>query len=381
MFLNINIEDSNNYSYMNNIKEFQDYQDIDISNAIKLINNNNVYTFTEILNKLLDYSERNDILQKSFPEPLDISPIGEVKLIEIINENYFFCYYNDKVKINYCNDSLPIYYLINSVIPFPYEIYSVTSSLKNNKIFACISSQKLIKIFNFNLEENKMELDKNDIKDESNFNEDNFIKCIELNDNILASALNIGLKIILWNINNYTKISEIIIYSDICDLLLINSNYFISAHPSSKNIIFHKNINNDEKKILKNIDCIDNYCLSSNKNYILAICISGIAVISKRCKELIQYFEYYDNSISSYKKSLEIDEDNNIYLLYKTCNDDHNPNFNIQLDIMKLSDDKLKRIEYYKKELYKEENLDKKFKIYLNDKNGCFIYDGKIFIL
>ena len=224
-----------------------------------------------------------------------------------------------------------------------------------------------------------MELNNNEIRGE-NFEDDNFIKCIELPNNILAAAENHDKIISLWNLNSYLSIYKISIETCIGDLLLVNSDYFISSQPNVETIIFH-NINDvNDKKLIKNINSANNtYCLTSNNNYILVCCLEGISVLSIKHKELIQFFETSDDYYNSFDRCIKIDEDNNIYYL-NYDNDSYTESEYINFEIFKLEKDTMIKIIKYKCRL-EHENNDRKLNIcYLGQNKSSFIAEGRIFI-
>ena len=382
MFSNFN-KYFNHYIYYQNFKNFKNYidNDKDLSNAKMLIKYNSFEKFNLILKEISETNEEKRNIEIETPNSFELETpfYDKIKKIERIDDNHFFIYSNDTIKLIFQDENDDISVLDNTRIEFNDDIESVTLSFKKDKIYVCLSDQKIIKIFNCDLINGIMELNNNEIRGE-NFEDDNFIKCIELPNNILAAAENHDKIISLWNLNSYLSIYKISIETCIGDLLLINSDYFISSQPNEETIIFH-NINDvNDKKLIKNINSANNtYCLTSNNNYILVCCLEGISVLSIKHKELIQFFETSDDYYNSFDRCIKIDEDNNIYYLYYDS-DSYSDSKYINFEIFKLEKDKMIKIISSKCRL-EHENNDRKLNIhYLGQNKSSFIADGRIFI-
>ena len=224
-----------------------------------------------------------------------------------------------------------------------------------------------------------MELNFNEIRVQNEM-DDNFIKCIELPNSLLAAAGFKDKAISLWNLDNYSLVDKISINNIIGNILLINSDYFISSQPGSETLIFH-NINNiNDKKIISKIDSANSiHCLTANKNFILVCSPKGISVVSIMDKELIQFFETPNNYFSSYDRNIKIDENNYVYYLY-TDDDSLRNSDTVHFDIFKLEKDKIIKIIRGSHDL-NHKNNDDNLNIYLlDDKKISFIAEGRIFI-
>ena len=224
-----------------------------------------------------------------------------------------------------------------------------------------------------------MELNNNEIKGENILN-DKYLKCIELPNNILAAIEDVEKIISLWNLDNYSNIDKISINETIGDILLINSDYFISSQPNAKTLIFH-NINSiNDNKIINNINsCESIHCLSSNKNYILVCSKEGISVISIKHKELIQYYDTSNKYYNSFDRCIKIDEDNNIYYLYSDSVVYKRADI-IFFCVFKLEEDNMKQILKCQKNLT-HANYDEGMNIYIiNSQKSFFIAEGRIII-
>ena len=261
----------------------------------------------------------------------------------------------------------------NTRIDFNDNIESITPSLKKDKIYACLSGSKKIKIFNCDLINEIMELDKHEIVGDDNL-DNKFKKCIELPNNILAAIEGSGV-ISLWNLNNYTCINKISLNTIIGNLLSLNNSYFISSQPKEETLIFY-NINNiNEKKILHKVKSSDNiHCLDSNQKYIIIFCLEGISIISIKFKELIQFFE----TNIKYHSCIKIDENDFIYHLYLNS-DSFSKSNKLKFDIFKLEKDKIvKFISGEKNTNHESEDTNLNIE-YLNKEKSLIIGEGRIF--
>ena len=385
LFSNFNIY-FNHYAYYQNFEYFKNYnkEDKDLLNAKKFIQHNNYEHFKNILDNFLEinYEKEEDKIQSSNKNELDISHFSKINKIEILNENYFFLQSKDSVKLLHLDTDDELSKLENTEIEFDDDIESITFSSNKDKIYVCLSDKKIIKIFNCDLKNEIMELNQNEIKEED-VGDDKYLKCIELPNNILA-ALEEEAKIIsLWNLDNYSNIEKISINETIGDILLINSDFFISSQPMKETITFH-NINNlNDKKIINNIDSLNSiHCLASNKNYILVLGENGISVISIKHKELIQYYDTSEDYSESFDRCIKIDEDNNIYYLYSDDSSYKNAD-KIYFDILTLNEDSLvKKVECNLK-LNHENNKDEEINMNIlpiNKNKSIFIFEGRIVI-
>ena len=347
-----------------------------------LITYNSFEKFNVILKELFQQKNKKDQigLQRPLCQELDIPTDYIMKKIGAIDKNNFFIYsgeYVELIRLDEKNKKLQL--LNNTKIEFKLDIETITPSIKKDKIYVCLSDRRVIKIFNCDLVNGIMELSPNEIIMEDIF-EGNFLKSIELSNNLLAVIEDAETYISLWNLDNYSKINQISINETIKDLLLINSDYFISSQPNSETVIFH-NINNlADKKIVENINSSGSTnCLSSNKMYILVSGSEGFSLISIKHKELIQYFEmdYIDTKI--YESRIKIDDNNNLYCLYSDSKYDLEAE-NFYFNIFNLEESIMKKIVKYERGMM-HGNIDKNFDIYVLNTIECiFIIDGRIFI-
>lgn len=358
------------YTYFKNFEYFEDYMDNTYSSKF-----DKCYTFDDlkdILEKLFEKEETNeepDLKEFELNEGYKVDG-----LITKINDEYIFCYsfHNDNVKIMSI-DNHGINALDKTIIDFRQRIYSAYVSLKKNRIFATLSNSRKVVIFNFDLENELMEKSEDEIYD--NDNGGIFNKCIEINDEYLATGDNKS--IIIWKKFNkeYVNIKKIYLNEETYDLLLVNNEYFVSSQDNRKTITFISISNLKEDKAIKNIDSInDNNCLFLFKNYIFVNCYEGIALISAETKDIIQYIQNF-YSEQRYKSLFVTNNDNDyrLYILNSFDTDYNKQQFNIK--IMRFEDDHLKLIEHYKKTQINEQgelqlfimNNNKKFLIFGNN--------------
>ena len=276
-YFNENIEAINN-KYLNNILLSQDFEE-ETKNIINLL----FYNDTKIKKEF-----KKGILKKD-------NYIGEDGLIEKFTDNLFFSfsYFERIIKLVFYNDEKnETYYYENSKIEFRYRINSVSFSLDKKRIYACLLNKKIVKIFDYNDKEGSLKLSNEEICNKNDLL-GNFYKCIELFENFVATLERAS--IYLWskiskNSKKYSIIYNINLDEKIYDLLLISSKCFI--YNQNNKISFFNFYLYEHEKIISNIDCIDTInSLLLFKEYIIVTCHKGIALISIKTKELIQYIE------------------------------------------------------------------------------------------
>ena len=178
-----------------------------------------------------------------------------------------------------------------------------------DKILVCLLRNKIVKIIDYNLKEEKLEIIENSINDTLNIY-GHFYKCIQIRKNNYLTSEYYYIKLWYNKLGNFLITKKIGINSGAMDLLLINNEYFISSHPSTKTLLIFDLNNYKQEKIISYIDCINSpkSLFNIREKYILVSCFKGIGLILVKTKELIQYFELDYNKIYC-------DESNNIYIL------------------------------------------------------------------
>ena len=264
------------------------------------------------------------------------------------------------------------------------RIYLASFSTEQNQIYLCLLNNKKVLIFDYNLKEKNIKLNKNFIIDEIE-SDIHFNKCISISKAYLATADNSS--IIIWkddlnNINKYTKFKTITLNDNISDLLSINDECFISSQPRSRLITFY-NINSlKQEKIIPDINIIDNKdSLLLFKEYTIINCRCGLALIFNGTKEYVQYIELKENNYGYNKKCISCD--NYFYTVYSEIKEqDYNNYLFIKINGFKINEGNLEKCEDYKDiEIKVEDNIDNSFEILSFNKN-CFLISNDIkFIL
>ena len=194
------------------------------------------------------------------------------------------------------------YYLENSIFEFDEQIYSITPSIYDNKIFICLKNKKIIVILKYDLTNVSIthykEINRNNTNNiiQRNLFANNTViryykKCIEFKKDELLTLDSTNI-ITKWN--NYNEIKEKNIEKNIFNFILINNKLFICAIPAEKILIIYDIDTMDEVKQINNIDCENlNDCLIKFRNkFILVNCRNGIGMIFINTLEMCQYIEY-----------------------------------------------------------------------------------------
>ena len=159
---------------------------------------------------------------------------------------------------------------------------------------------------------------KKKIFDLSEINNDNnifsnyyYLKCIQLSPGLLATSNN---NITIWSIkeNKYSIIKNIIVNSNIYDMILIDKDKFMCSS-NNKNLIIYDINNYSSLKTIKNIDfrAENNSLFKVNDKYILINCFKGIGIFDIKSNEIIQYTEeFYSPSYTT----IRLDGHNRIYI-------------------------------------------------------------------
>ena len=323
-----------NYTYFQNFEYFYDY--ISQKDSDKFKNCENLQNLTNVLFKIFNISNDNSEIKNK--KELDIEIDYQNKLhqndinyskIEKINDEYLFSYSTEdkKVSLTYIdneNNSLKDD-LEDTKLKFKREISSISSSIDQKKIYVCLANKRIVKIFNFDINQKMMEESNEEINDEDE-SDKHFNKCIEISNGLVATADNDMVSIWIKNddiTNSYSNINNLLINEVTCDLLLVNNEYFICSQPIPKTITFIQINSLSEEKSMTNIDCVpSNNCLFLFKTYILINCKKGIALINAGKKEFIQYIESNFTKITN--KLLCSDNRNNFFVLVNQLENEQN---------------------------------------------------------
>ena len=322
-----------NYSYFSNFiylnKYTNDFNNIYLDNFMKCS------SFKEKGNILFEYLNLKDIQLQNISEMKVYTNIYLKQLnflnidnITTITDNYFFKNsFDDKeiVVLKYNEKENTLNELEETKDIFIYKIYNITVFDNLNKtfsIYACLSGNKKIIIFNFDLNsENLIKSNDKIIKLGIGF----FKKIIKLSDEILATSdSNYGIDVWIKDKGSntgYSHLSEILTKDYITDILSLNSDYFITAHINGKYINFYDIKSLSLEKSLNKINCLSapNTLSNFNNLYIIVNCDKGFTIISIKTKEIVQFIQDY---ISYYNKKEFIIYNNNIYIMYDNISDD-----------------------------------------------------------
>ena len=288
-----------NYSYFDNFNYLNKYS--------KNFNNEylNIFakssTFEEKSKKLFEYflqEEKKKHIGKSGLKIKNKNILNcgkfNYKNITRITDNYFFTNSKENVLlIKYEIKKDKLIKKVKAKRAFLSKIYSVSifHNLDNNyTIYACLSDNKKVVIFDIDLVNRILSIKDNEI---SKPGSGNFLKAIELNKDLIATSDN-DFIIDIWikdqeNNNGYSHINNIKLESNISNILSVNSEYFISSHRQKRLINFYDIKSLSIEKSLNNINCTkgqDSLLLFDNK-YIIINCLKGFAFISIKTKELV----------------------------------------------------------------------------------------------
>ena len=302
-----------NYSYYSNFHFISDY--------LKEFNNK----YADLFENLFNFETQTKILINLFgPKKHTVEELeSKIKTISFdekiimakINDDYLvqnFCESNKIKLINYDGQ-------YNSISSFDFnkKIYSLSNSINDNHIYACLLNERKINILEYNLDEKYIKLCDYEIEDEMELNT-HFNKCIDISNEYIASCdedticiwgkeeeknNNYNINVFYEDKTNETNdiiykfpiINRIIINTKTSDLLLVNNEYFISTQPNNCTITFIDIGSLAVEKIIPNIDCYDSInSLFLFKENIMINCIGGIAIISLKTKDLVQYIELFN---------------------------------------------------------------------------------------
>ena len=245
-------------------------------------------------------------------------------IISQITDNYFFLYsYQDKeIRIlkykNKKDEFVKLKGLKEKFLDGISNAWIIDNQDKTYTIYGNVSNSKKVVIWNFDLNLSTLTRSNDEIVKEG-FGI--FQKVIKLSDELIATD-DTHETIDIWtkdkeSINGYSHLCDIISENNITDILSVNSDYFISSHYEKEIINFYDIKSLSLEKTIYNIKCSNesNSLLLFNNQYILINCEKGLAVISIKTKEVVQYIEdYFDNYYN--RKEFVLNSNNNIYIMY-----------------------------------------------------------------
>jgi len=336
-----------NYTYFTNFKYFKDYMCNTYSKKF-----DKCYTFDDLEDILRKLFKKDSIIKRLELKEMDLREsftLNDGAITKITDEYFFsYSYSKDEVKISSIDKNGSTKTLEKTTIDFRRKICSATVSLHKNKIYACLANSRNVIFFNFDLENKLMEQSEYEIRDSEGGSR--FNKCIEINEDMCATADSDN--VIIWQKygDEYIKTKKCCFNTETYDLLLVNNEFFVASQANQYTLTFIDIPNMKEDKIIKNIDSI-NYsnCMHLFQENIFVNCKEGIALINIETKELIQFIQNYDNNniakgnkrIATYIK----DDDFYIYILNRLVSDYGKQKYYIKA--MKFEDNYLKLTDKY----------------------------------
>ena len=216
----------------------------------------------------------------------------KIKLLSFqMNHFYFFPFYKKELKIIPYDNIYNINAIKDPKLNFSKKISYLSCSDNYQKIYACLSEGKIVKIINYYKQNNNLQL-----SDESIIlnGDGHFKKCIYLEKEFLSTITDES--IFLWKAKNkcFLNIHTLNFIENIYDIGKLNNKYLVFTQGFTfhflnlENFIIDKTIFNMD--FIKEIDT-----LLIIKDLILVNCEKGIAIISAKTMETVQYIQNYDN--------------------------------------------------------------------------------------
>ena len=356
---------SNLHSFYNNIENYNS------ENLKKFMQTSNFDIKTKCISNL--FSNENQVSTTNYK----LQKIYDQKFSGILidftdNQLLSYSYYNNNMRLITIDKNKII--IGEALIKFNEKIAALNISNDRKQIYACLSTKKCILIIEYNSKMNSLKL----VDKISQGSYGQFNKCIDIKNNYLITAdydsIYIWYKEISKNYFCIHKINERDKIYDICD---INEKCLVATRKSK--ISFFSCLNLNKEKVIKNIDCLDAIdTVIVIKDFVLINCKKGIAIISVKFKELIQYIENWD--VFEEKKMMK-SIDNDIYIcnvmgdLFKFRLEDKNLILNEKIKIKKTFYDENKL------EAIILENFDFNKNNYIIKDENIFIWDDIIYTL
>ena len=371
----INILKKLYFNFNCNYVDYAYYSNFKIHDSIIDYNNKYLKRFMEsqtFLKKskcLFDLLNKEQKIQKEKVELEKIFDIGDSNILKIFTDEFLLCtHYKQKCLqlLDYDEDDND--FTIENSMKFNNKISYLSFSTDKSRIYACLKDEKKIIIINYNSNDNILELNEEKIEINSN---GNFNKCIYFNNNCLIAIDNYNIYLFDkkdTNLNKYLNEKKKNLIENIYDICKIDDNYLIFSQKNRVTFLTFENLIED--KVIPNIDCVESCdSLIKIKDYILVNCKKGIAMISIKNQEFIQYFEWPNKiAVKVFKDYIYIFDANNEFYEYiflennlkpilktKIINND-NENEKLIADNIFINDDDYKFI--WGKSLYKFKNED-----------------------
>ena len=357
------IEDYNNY-YIKNFMESKNFE----------VKSENIFNLLSSINN--KPKKTNAYLKR-------MSKIGDNGILTNINDKFMLLFSDEERCFKIV--SIDTFEEI-SRINFEDELYSLTFFQETKKIYISLLNKKAIRFIDYDSVNNSLKLRKEliEIDDDS---EDIFRKCIPIDENNLITTDDEN--IYLWskddsNLDNFIIAKEKSLFChNLYDGCQVSDKILLFSH--CKRLTFFNIETFEVEKIIENIDCKKDKkekSLIIFNDIVLVNCMKGIAMISIKNKELIQYIQNWENF--EVKKMIK-SPDNFIYIsnsnncLYKFSFDEYNLKLINKIKIIDKNGD----LNDSWSDMEDEISRDKKLSNYNITINGkyIFIYDFDIYTL
>ena len=304
-----------------NIKYIDDIYYSNFHNFLRYIENYNNKNLEKFLKTHDLYEKTKYMLEIILTKKQEINNYhGKLEKISKISNNHDLKYLNNQSFLLYSYKSNSFRIISNDINRNSFqEIYKLDCNQKignisfspdKTKIYACSDEKKYIYIINYNPIKNILEYSDDYIERNSN---GIFKNCIYINDNCLIAETDYSLYLFhKYTIINKFKNKKKISFEDIIiSTCLINEKEIVISQ--NMKITFLSIDKLQIEKEIKNIDCsYKNNNLILIDDHILVDCEEGIAIISIKTKEMIQYIQ---DPINFGEKIIAKSYDNNIYIL------------------------------------------------------------------
>ena len=204
-----------------------------------------------------------------------------------------------------------------------------------------IFNNKKIKIIEYNFDKKIFKLSGKDIdinNNNNNFGYNNsffYRKCIQISNELIACSYENNILVWSKNNDNYSLKKNININASTYDLLLMDTDNYITSQPDIKSLRIFNIKKLEQIKIINNIDCIKNdKCLVKiDDKYIVVNCYNGLGIVYIKTKELIQYTEEFH--LTPNNKILLCHNDRYFYIVNigNKQNQINNNNINSQINL------------------------------------------------
>ena len=312
LFLNLNI-DYVDYTYYSNIHSLLDIiEDYNNKFLKQFMESETFMRKTECIFDLLKFKEPEVIEENLNLRSYFI--LGEGNICENFTNEFLLCTNHQENCLELLSyDEDEDIFIIKNTLDFNKRISSLNFSPDKTKIYMCLEAEKAIAIANYNPLNNNLELSEDKVEMISS---SKFYKCIHIDNDCFIAIDDLSIYIFRKNVLTNYKFSsnrELKMLYKIYDICQIDDKILLYSENSKLTFITSDNLY--EEKVIRNIDCINlinSLIVINDYNCILVNCEKGIAIISLKEKELIQYIEWPEKiSVKLFKDSIYIFGKNN----------------------------------------------------------------------